>query len=62
LVVTGEFNAGKSALINALPGQKNMAEGATLPATRVTLIKWVEKATEQLVDENYSIFTYPCRS
>jgi small GTP-binding protein len=59
IVFAGEFNAGKSALINALLGQKVLAEGATPTTSRVTLIKWGEQAAEQVVDENYAIYTYP---
>lgn len=59
IVVAGEFNAGKSALINALLGQKVLPEGTTPTTSRVTLVKWGEKAGEQLVDEKFSIFTYP---
>src|SRR5450830_1567633 len=40
IVVAGEFNAGKSALINAILGQKVLAEGATPTTSRVTLVKW----------------------
>jgi small GTP-binding protein len=59
LVVVGEFNAGKSALVNALLGEKVLPEGATPTTSRVTLVKWGEKAAEQVVDENFSIYTYP---
>jgi small GTP-binding protein len=59
IVVAGEFNAGKSALINALLGQKVLAEGATPTTSRVTLVKWGEQATEQAVDETFSVYTYP---
>ena len=59
IVVAGEFNAGKSALINALLGQKVLAEGTTPTTSRVTLVKWGEQAAEQVVDENFSIYTYP---
>ena len=59
LVVVGEFNAGKSALVNALLGQRVLPEGATPTTSRVTLVKWGEQAAEQVVDENFSIFTYP---
>src|SRR5215208_6130630 len=59
LVVVGEFNAGKSALVNALLGQRVLLEGATPTTSRVTLVKWGEKAAEQVVDENFSIYTYP---
>jgi small GTP-binding protein len=59
IVVAGEFNAGKSALINALLGQKVLAEGATPTTSRVTLVKWGEQAAEQIVDENFAVYTYP---
>jgi ribosome biogenesis GTPase A len=48
VVVVGEFNAGKSALVNALLGEKVLAEGATPTTSRVTLVKWGEKAVEQV--------------
>jgi small GTP-binding protein len=59
IVVAGEFNSGKSALINALLGQKILAEGTTPTTSRVTLVKWGEQAAEQVVDEDFAIFTYP---
>src|SRR5512141_428354 len=59
IVMAGEFNAGKSALINALLGQRVLLEGATPTTSRVTLVKWGEQAAEQVVDENFSIYTYP---
>jgi small GTP-binding protein len=59
LVVVGEFNAGKSALVNAMLGEKVLPEGATPTTSRVTLVKWGEKAAEQVVDENFSIYLYP---
>ena len=59
MVVVGEFNAGKSALVNALLGEKVLLEGATPTTSRVTLVKWGEKTAEQVVDENFSIYTYP---
>lgn len=59
IVVVGEFNAGKSALVNALLGEKVLQEGATPTTSRVTLVKWGEKAAEQVVDENFAIYTYP---
>ncbi len=59
VVVVGEFNAGKSALVNALLGEKVLLEGATPTTSRVTLVKWGEKIAEQAVDENFAIYTYP---
>src|SRR6185437_13877458 len=40
LVVVGEFNAGKSAFINALAGERLMEEGVTPTAARVTPVRW----------------------
>ena len=59
VVVVGEFNAGKSALVNALLGEKVLLEGATPTTSRVTLVKWGEQAGQHAVDENFAIYTYP---
>ncbi|HKZ54394.1 MAG TPA: dynamin family protein, partial [Anaerolineales bacterium] len=59
LVVVGEFNSGKSALVNALLGERVLAEGATPTTSRVTLVKWGEQAAEQVVDENFAVYSYP---
>jgi small GTP-binding protein len=59
IVVVGEFNSGKSALINAMLGEKVLAEGVTPTTSRVTLIQWGETKTETVVDEGYAIITYP---
>jgi small GTP-binding protein len=59
MVIVGEFNAGKSALVNALLGEKVLPEGATPTTSRVTLVKWGDKIAEQVVDENFAIYTYP---
>jgi len=59
IVVTGEFNAGKSALVNALLSEKVLAEGATPTTSRVTLVKWGEQAAERVLDESFAVYTYP---
>src|SRR5512147_2041127 len=59
IVVAGEFNAGKTAIINALLGQKVLAEGATPTTSRVTLVKWGEGPVEKVVDEGFAVYTYP---
>ncbi len=47
LVVVGEFNAGKSALINALLGERVLAEGVTPTTSKIHHITWGEKLTRQ---------------
>src|SRR5512138_504394 len=59
ILVAGDFNAGKSALINSLLGQKVLAEGTTPTTSRVTLVKWGEKPGEQPLDEKLALYTYP---
>src|SRR5512136_3316614 len=59
LVVVGEFNAGKSALINALLGDKVLAEGALPTTTRVTLVKWGEQVVENVLDQSFAVYTHP---
>jgi small GTP-binding protein len=59
IVIAGEFNAGKTALINALLGQRVLPEGATPTTSRVTLVKWGEEPAEQVVDESFAVYTYP---
>src|SRR5512134_1165920 len=59
LVVVGEFNAGKSALVNALLGERVLAEGVTPTTSRVTLVKWGETARETAHDEGFATFTHP---
>jgi small GTP-binding protein len=45
LVVVGEFNAGKSAFINALLGQRLLPEGVTPTTTQVTILRHGEEST-----------------
>src|SRR5713101_7353703 len=59
LVVVGEFNAGKSALMNALLGagpERVLAEGVTPTTSRVTLVKWGPEVTESVVDEGFAVY------
>ncbi|MEA4811400.1 MAG: dynamin family protein [Anaerolineaceae bacterium] len=59
LVIVGEFNAGKSALINALLGTPALKEGVTPTTARVTLVRFGEFPAEQIIDEGFSVYTYP---
>lgn len=59
IVVVGEFNAGKSALVNALLGEKILPEGTTPTTSQVTLVKWGETSEQKVVDDNFKVLTYP---
>lgn len=59
IVVVGEYNAGKSALINALLGDHVLEEGVTPTTARVTLVRWGEALSEQIINEDFAIVTYP---
>lgn len=59
LVVVGEFNAGKSALINAMLRERILPEGVTPTTSRVTLVKWGEEVSTKIVDEGFVIITHP---
>ncbi len=59
LVVAGEFNAGKSALINALLGAGVLREGVTPTTAKVTLVRWGEEIALLDVDEGFAIQTHP---
>ncbi len=59
LVVVGEFNAGKSALINALLGQPLLREGVTPTTTHIHLIKYGANAEHGLLDTVTEITVAP---
>lgn len=44
VVVVGEFNAGKSSLLNALVGEAVLAEGVTPTTSQIHVIRWGETA------------------
>lgn len=52
LVVVGEFNAGKSAFINALIGQQVLKEGVTPTTTQVNILRYGDEQEQQLIDDN----------
>ncbi|MGL4611847.1 MAG: dynamin family protein [Trueperaceae bacterium] len=53
LVVCGEYNAGKSSLLNALLGHKVMLEGVTPTTDRVTIVTY--GPTERNIEESNTI-------
>ena len=59
IVAAGEFNAGKSALINALLGERVLEEGVTPTTAQVTLLRWGEDYSRTVVDDGFAIVTHP---
>lgn len=59
LVVVGEFNAGKSAFINALLGQPLLQEGVTPTTTQINLLRYGEIRERIVVNENQHVLTLP---
>ncbi|MBE0696292.1 MAG: dynamin family protein, partial [Anaerolineaceae bacterium] len=59
LVIVGEFNAGKSAFINALLGKKYLTEGVTPTTTQINVLHYNEKPERQVVNENLHILNLP---
>jgi small GTP-binding protein len=59
LVVVGEFNAGKSALINALLGQKLLKEGVTPTTTQINILRFGESEERRVEDEHVHILMAP---
>jgi small GTP-binding protein len=59
LVVVGEFNAGKSAVINALLGQRLLTEGVTPTTTQVHVLKYGPDITRHPTEEHVLTLTLP---
>jgi small GTP-binding protein len=59
LVVVGEFNAGKSAFINALLGQSVLIEGVTPTTTQVNILHYGDSQGREVIDENLHMITAP---
>jgi small GTP-binding protein len=59
LVVVGEFNAGKSAFINALAGQSILQEGVTPTTAQIQLLKYGPQTGVDVDDRGIRIVTAP---
>ncbi len=59
LVVVGEFNSGKSAVINALLGQKLLKEGVTPTTFQVNILRFGEEFENTSVKENHTVRLLP---
>lgn len=59
LVIVGEFNAGKSAFINALLGEKLLKEGVTPTTSQITILRHGETNQSSLVEEGHTLMLFP---
>ena len=59
LVVVGEFNAGKSAFINALVGEHVMPEGVTPTTAVINLLQYGPEVTEAMPPDGVVVRTFP---
>ncbi len=59
LVVVGEFNAGKSAFINALLGQRLLTEGVTPTTTQIQVLRYGEAQDRTVVNPHQHVLTLP---
>jgi small GTP-binding protein len=59
LVIVGEFNSGKSAIANALVGQRLLAEGVTPTTTRIQIIKYGDEPDGTDPDAEVGTITMP---
>jgi small GTP-binding protein len=59
LVVAGEFNAGKSAFVNALLGYQLLTEGVTPTTSQIHLLKYGEETSQTPVEKGVWIQTAP---
>lgn len=59
LVIVGEFNAGKSAFINALLGDGVLQEGVTPTTTQVNILRFDDESSRQVVNDHLHVLTAP---
>src|SRR3954447_21145224 len=59
LVVVGEFNAGKSAFINALLGSKVVTEGVTPTTAQINVLQYGDTVERQVRESNLHVITAP---
>ena len=59
LVIVGEFNAGKSAFINALVGTRVAPEGVTPTTSQINVLQYGETESRQVKDNALHVITAP---
>ncbi|MCU0485183.1 MAG: dynamin family protein [Anaerolineales bacterium] len=59
LVIVGEFNSGKSALINALLGQRLLKEGVTPTTAQINILRYDEAVEQKVEGRNILVIRGP---
>ncbi len=59
LVIVGEFNAGKSAFINALLGKELLKEGVTPTTAQINLLRYSESSQRKMEDASLHVIGEP---
>jgi small GTP-binding protein len=59
LVVVGEFNAGKSTVINALLGQALLEEGVTPTTTQINVLRYGQARERIVIGDHQQVLTLP---
>ena len=59
LVVVGEFNAGKTAFLNAMLGSKLLTEGVTPTTSQIHLLRYGPTLHQEAVEDEYLIIQMP---
>jgi small GTP-binding protein len=59
LVIVGEFNSGKSALINAFLGEEILKEGVTPTTMQINMLRYGKERERTVINENLHIITAP---
>lgn len=59
VVVVGEFNSGKSAVINALLGQRVLEEGVIPTTQQIHQIRYGKTPDTNVLGDNQAVLTYP---
>jgi small GTP-binding protein len=59
LVVIGEFNAGKSAFINALVGSRVMPEGVTPTTAQINVLQFGDAVDRRVIEPHLHVITAP---
>jgi len=59
LVVVGEYNSGKSAVINAMLGQRVLDEGVTPTTTQISILRYGPEKAQAVSDPKQQVLTFP---